>query len=125
MQLQFDGEASDIPTLLANLQSLGYLAISVHASRWKERDLSTGQTIDRGGRIDVELVNNPPDSIELRRLQATTAYKQLTALRNMTPDQAEAWVQTNVTDLASAKSVMKIFARLLVILARTGDLGDL
>ena len=62
--------------------------------------------------------------VDERRIQARAAYKQLTALRGMTPDQAEAWVEANVTTLTTAKTTMKLIARMLVILARAGDLED-
>jgi len=72
----------------------------------------------------IVAAHDPTDTEALRRQQARTAYKKLTALRGMTPDQAEAWVEANVTTLATAKSTMKLLARVIVILARAGDLED-
>ncbi len=72
----------------------------------------------------VVAAHDPTDTIALRQEQARAAYKLLVALRDMTPDEAAAWVDANVVDFASAKSVMRIFARLLCILVRAGDLDD-
>jgi len=40
------------------------------------------------------------------------------ALRNRTPAECAAWIDANVTDLASARAVLKILARILALLAR-------
>jgi len=40
------------------------------------------------------------------------------ALRTRTPAQCDAWLDQNVTDLASARAVLKILARILALLAR-------
>ena len=74
--------------------------------------------------LAIVSAHDPTDTDELRRQAARAAYKQLAALRGMTPDQAEAWVEANVTTLATAKSAMKLLARVIVILARAGDLED-
>ena len=42
----------------------------------------------------------------------------LMQLKAMTPTQAAAWVETNVTNLAQAKVVLKVFAKMLVIVAK-------
>jgi len=40
------------------------------------------------------------------------------ALRNRTPAECAAWIDANVTDIASARAVLKILARILALLAR-------
>ena len=40
------------------------------------------------------------------------------ALRTRTPAQVDAWIDANVVDLASARAVLKILARILALLAR-------
>ena len=40
------------------------------------------------------------------------------ALRTRTPAQVDAWIDANVVDLASARAVLKILARVLALLAR-------
>ena len=40
------------------------------------------------------------------------------ALRNRTPAQVDAWIDNNVTDLASARTVLKLLARVVALLAR-------
>ena len=42
----------------------------------------------------------------------------LAQLRGVTPDQAAQWIETNVTSLASAKTVLKALARYIVWQAR-------
>lgn len=44
------------------------------------------------------------------------AYVQ--ALRTRTPAQVDAWIDSTVTDLASARAVLKIVARILALIAR-------
>ena len=48
----------------------------------------------------------------------TRAAYGFTALADMTPTQAEAWVEAQVTDLTSAKLVLKVLARAIVSLAQ-------
>lgn len=50
---------------------------------------------------------------KLRTAKADSAYQ---AIENMTPSQVEAYINTNVTTLASAKTVMIIMAKLLLLL---------
>ena len=44
--------------------------------------------------------------------------------KSITPDQAEAYIDANVTDLASAKVVMKRMVRVLIYLVRRTDLAS-
>lgn len=46
----------------------------------------------------------------------------LANLRSKTPQQAADWVEDNVTDLASAKQVLKAFAKVIVVLSK--EVGD-
>lgn len=49
---------------------------------------------------------------------AAKAYSKLTALRNMTPAQVQAWVAANVTNLAQAQDAIATLAIAVSILAR-------
>lgn len=49
---------------------------------------------------------------------AAAAYPKLAALRNMAPAQVQAWVDANVTDLASARDAIKTLAIAVSVLAR-------
>jgi len=42
----------------------------------------------------------------------------LSQFKNMTPQQAANWVDTNVNNIATAKIALKMFAKMLVILAK-------
>jgi len=42
----------------------------------------------------------------------------LTAMRSMTPDDAAAWVDTNVHSMADAKKLLRVMAKAISILAR-------
>jgi hypothetical protein len=53
----------------------------------------------------------------LAEWEAAKAELSLTgALRNATPQQAVNWIDANVTDLASAKTALKLMARMLIVL---------
>lgn len=60
----------------------------------------------------------PPPTQEELDAAAARVYAKLAALRGMTPSQVDAWVNTNVTDLASAKDAIKTLAIAVSILAR-------
>jgi hypothetical protein len=53
-----------------------------------------------------------------RDAQAARQYPDLAAFRNMTPAQAQAWVETNVVDFPSAKRVLKALVVMACIEAR-------
>ena len=57
MQIQFDGEITDVPVLEQELKSKGYEILSIKTSRWIGQD-QNGKAIDRGGRIDIEFSND-------------------------------------------------------------------
>lgn len=48
----------------------------------------------------------------------TRAHALTSVLGSMTPDEGAAWVEANVTDLASAKQALKLMAKILVVLIR-------
>lgn len=56
-----------------------------------------------------------PDEVDRA---AVRAYAKLTALRNMTPAQVQAWVTANVTTLADAKDAITTLAIAVGILSR-------
>lgn len=51
-----------------------------------------------------------------RRVTARGNAKLSTQLRTLTPQQAVDYIETNVTNLATAKDVLKIMARILIAL---------
>lgn len=52
-------------------------------------------------------------------IQASPEKKALRqALMRMTPAEAEAYIEANVTNLATAKAVLKILAKAIVVLAK-------
>jgi hypothetical protein len=59
----------------------------------------------------------PPTQDELDAAEARQ-YAKLQALRAMTPAQVDAWVDANVSDLASARDALKTLAIAVGILAR-------
>ena len=59
----------------------------------------------------------PPTQDELDTAEARQ-YAKLAALRAMTPAQVSAWVDANITDLASALDALKTLAIAVAILAR-------
>jgi len=61
------------------------------------------------------------NSTAAKHLQTSTEWREL-LLHNLTPAQAEQWVETNVKDLATAKQVLKLLVRAVVHLARFVEL---
>lgn len=61
---------------------------------------------------------------EQKRKQAVTDYASLSQLAGKTDAQIAAFVDANVTDLASAKAAIKFLARAVGALARRGDIED-
>ena len=66
----------------------------------------------------------PAQQVVQRREQAKQAYKTLSAIRGMTPEQAQAWVVANVTTVATARAVMGQMAYALIALVRYLDIED-
>lgn len=71
-----------------------------------------------GVTLTAVLVNNPPPTQAELDATAVKAYPQLVALKNMTPAQVQAWVEANVTTLATAKGAIKTLAVAVGFLAR-------
>ena len=63
----------------------------------------------------------PPDPKEVAQASDKEEFKTST-FRNMTPAEADQWIQTNVTDLASAKVALRKMSRVLMYLVRRSDL---
>lgn len=80
-----------------------------------------GEVIDHTNKtvtIQWEVNDLPPDRIaDIDEQDVRKEEKESNALSNITLKQGDNWVETNVTDLASAKLAMKKLLRL--ILART------
>lgn len=55
MYIQFNGELADEAQLLADLRARGIDALSVRRSRWVRVDPASGEQVDAGGRIDIEI----------------------------------------------------------------------
>jgi hypothetical protein len=73
----------------------------------------------------VPHVVTPAEQAALDELAARDAIRAelrldaaVQALRTRTPAQVDAWLDANVTDLSSARAVLKILARILALLAR-------
>ena len=56
-------------------------------------------------------LTDPPAA---RKYKAKSAAALATVFRTLTPEQAENYIDANVTTLASAKAVLRIFARIIV-----------
>lgn len=50
--------------------------------------------------------------------QSANADAMVQSFQAMTPTQAAVWIDANVNNLTAAKTVLKAFAKMLVILAR-------
>lgn len=60
----------------------------------------------------------PPPTQDQLDTAAAQTYQKLVALRGMTPAQVQAWVDANVTDLASARDAIKTLAVFACVMAR-------
>jgi hypothetical protein len=79
MYIQFNGQLADESRLLADLRARGMDALSVRASRWVRTDAASGQELDAGGRIDVEIRHRPmPDARSV--IEAVEAFMADTPL---------------------------------------------
>lgn len=63
------------------------------------------------------LAPKPPTKDQIDA-DAAKQYAKLTALKNMTPAQVSAWVDANVTNLATAQDAIKTLAIAVSVLAR-------
>jgi hypothetical protein len=75
--------------------------------------------------VVVPHVVTPAEQAALDEMAAREAIREtlrldtaIQALRTRTPAQVDSWIDTNVTDLPSARAVLKILARILALLAR-------
>lgn len=59
-----------------------------------------------------------PVSQEQLDIEAAKIYAKLAALRTMTPQQVQVWVDANVNNLADAKDALKTLAIAVGVLAR-------
>lgn len=75
---------------------------------------STPPHIPTQAEIDAETERSARETV-VGQLRADAAIQ---ALRTRTPAQVDAWIDANVVDLASARTVLKIIARILALLAR-------
>lgn len=62
-------------------------------------------------RVDLQAPAHKKDKHQLQDNLVRT-------LKGMTPNEAAQWVESNVTDLASAKTAMKAMARVIVYILR-------
>jgi hypothetical protein len=61
------------------------------------------------------------EPIDIKHQDAAATWADL-PWRGITPEQAEAWIEANVVDLASAKAALTKLAKALIALARLIDL---
>ena len=78
--------------------------------------------------LNIIAAHNPAaqsdaEKITARKAQAPTDFKAST-LATMTYAQAAAWIDSNVTDLASARTALKQLARMVLALRDRGDVLD-
>lgn len=64
--------------------------------------------------ILAQPITSAEQAAAARKAESISQAKLATELRSLTPDQAVAYIENNVTSLASAKAVMKVMARLLI-----------
>jgi hypothetical protein len=67
---------------------------------------------------DAPVIDKPPPTQNEIDGAAVRDYPALIALKNMPPADVEAWVEANVTNLATAKSAIKTLAVAVGFLAR-------
>lgn len=60
----------------------------------------------------------PPPTQDEKDAEAARIHEKLSALKSKTPAQVEAWVESNVNNLAEAKDALKTLAVAVCILAR-------
>jgi len=78
--------------------------------------------------LDIIAAHNPAaqsaaEKVAARMVQAPADFKAST-LATMTYTQAASWIDTNVTDIASARTALKQLARMVLALRDRGDILD-
>lgn len=104
--------AGDVDTALANLIKVGLVA----------RKIGTEIEVEHGDFLALESIlvgYRPPKTAEelaaiARKANAVSEARLATELKALTPAQAVAYIDSNVTNIASAKAVLKIMARMLI-----------
>jgi len=67
---------------------------------------------------EAEVAKKTQDEKDEADVLAARTHAKLIALKNMTPDQVEAWCGANITNLATAKDALTTLAVCVAILAR-------
>ena len=62
--------------------------------------------------------------IEARLAEARQELELATRLSTATPQQVEAWIETNVTNISTAKGVLKQLSRIMIMLLKLQNLRD-
>jgi hypothetical protein len=86
-----------------------------------------GKVLDCVTGIETDVPDVPPTPEELAEMamrerirarweNATVEAGLASALKTVTPAEAVEWINTSVTDLASAKAALKLMARMLIAL---------
>jgi hypothetical protein len=70
------------------------------------------------GGVPEEADPPPPPSQDELDAEAARTYAKLVAIRDMTPAEVQTWIDANLTDLATAKDVIKTLAVGFCVLAR-------
>lgn len=135
MEFSLQGRVINFDQLVSEIQTALDLAPGLDASR------SMGITKTRDClMVDAEQLDLLPMEIQaelINRVIArhvpnpgwasrTSLHKQwsLSALASKSPDQVKTWIDTSVTDLTSAKTVLKAMALAILYLARLAKLED-
>lgn len=97
---------------------LGFFCSDLSTMNWivKSDHTLTQTEIDSVKTAMLGLSNSAPQSEQDKTDYTTSPFK------NLTPDQADTWIQNNVTDLASAKIALRRIVKVLIYLVRRSDL---
>ena len=100
-------------TLLTQLQAAGLPVVSTNG----EIQATFSRSLDDAEEeIYLNLLFPNRLAQKLRKASAISEAALATELKSLTPAQAVAYIENNVTTLASAKVVLKIMARMLIAL---------
>lgn len=116
MKRQFYHKGTPVPAELPlTLDGLAY--------PWNWFDLASPSDLAAHGFTYEDVPATPEQIAEDQRktsiLQDTTRLDMLNKLRTANSEQIDAWVNTNVTDIASARNVIKMILKVIALDMRT------
>jgi len=113
IEVQSGGETqAHLDTLIQNAVNAGYNPSDIEALYMSDAEYQQAQALDP----EYQALQSAMQANRQKLSDSKTGMKNQTGWATWTADQAEAWINTNVTDLAGAKTALKAMARAIIFL---------